>query len=51
MSPTDYTARMADAEARLETARKAQNVLAMPSILADMTAVIRAYYAAPQAKQ
>jgi hypothetical protein len=51
MSPTYFVVRMAAAEKRLECARKAHNIPAMQSTLAEMTQLIRAYYGTPQAAQ
>jgi class 3 adenylate cyclase len=48
MSPTHFAVRMAAADQRLELARKAQNIPAMQSALAEKTWLIRAHYGAPQ---
>jgi hypothetical protein len=47
MSPTRFAVHMAIAQKRLESARKASNIPAMQSALAEMTQLIRAYYGAP----
>jgi hypothetical protein len=48
MSPTYFVVHMAAAEKRLESARKAHNIPAMQSALAEMTGLNRAYYGAPR---
>ena len=49
MSPTYVAVRMADADKRLETARKAHDIPAMQLVLAEKTQLIRAYYGVPEA--
>jgi hypothetical protein len=50
MSPTYFAVHMAAADERLESARKAHNIPAMQSALAEKTSLIRAYYGVPQTR-
>jgi hypothetical protein len=50
MSPTYFVVRMAAADKRLEIARKAGDLPAMQSALADQTSLLRAMYGVPTAR-